>query len=144
MEPEIVVTPPEPVVPETIVPEVVVPDIVSITDVINEHATIVQHESSMAAFLTSQLLTVSPLSLKPKLIEWATLGFPVIFPVLTFQVDVPSICSDGVSRSLQTFMEYSLGVPLSTVVESLSAKLPGMEVSYSCSGLHFSIHVSKA
>ena len=135
---------PEVFYPEAIVPEVVVPDIVSITDVINEHATIVQRESSMNAMLTSQLVTVGPSTLKPKLIEWATLGFPVIYPILNLQVDVPNICADGVSRSLQAFVEYSLGVPLSTVVESLSAKLPGMEVSYSCSGVHFSIHVSKA
>jgi hypothetical protein len=129
--------------PETMVPEVVLPDIVSITDIMNEHATIVQRESSMNAFLTSQLITVGPSTLKAKLINWATLGFPVIYPILNLQVDVPNICADGVSRSLQAFVEYSLGVPLSVVIESLSAKLPGMEVSYSCSGSSFSIHVSK-
>jgi hypothetical protein len=134
---------PEVFYPETMVPEVVLPDIVSITDLMNEHATIVQRESSMNALLTSQLVTVSPSTLRPRLIEWATLNYPAIYPILNLQVDVPNICADGVSRSLQAFMEYSLGVPLSTVVESLSAKLPGMEVSYSCSGSSFSIHVSK-
>lgn len=134
---------PEVFYPETIVPEVVVPDIVSMSDLINEHATIVQRESSMNAMLTSHLITVGPSTLKAKLINWATLGFPAIYPIMNLQVDVPNICADGVSRSLQAFVEYSLGVPLSTVVESLSAKLPGMEVSYSCSGSSFSIHVSK-
>jgi len=130
--------------PETMVAELVVPDIVSITDLMNEHATIVQRESTMKAFLTSQLITVSPSTLRPRLIEWATLRYPPIYPILNLQVDIPNICADGVSRSLQAFVEYSLGAPLSVVIESLCAKLPGMEVSYSCSGSSFSIHVSKA
>jgi hypothetical protein len=134
---------PEVFYPETMVPEVVVPDIVTMSDLINEHATIVQRESTMNAMLTSNLITVGPSTLKAKLINWATLGFPAIYPILNLQVDVPNICADGVSRSLQAFVEYSLGVPLSVVTDSLSAKLPGMEVSYSCSGLTFSIHVSK-
>lgn len=155
--PEIVpemITPPESIVSETVgsqffypepsVPEVVVPDIVSMSDLINEHATIVQRESSMNAMLTSQLITVGPSAFKAKLINWATLGFPAIYPILNLQVDVPNICADGVSRSLQAFVEYSLGMPLSVVIESLSAKLPGMDVSYSCSGSSFSIHVSRA
>ena len=140
--PEVVLT--EFFYPEPSVPEVVVPDIVSMSDFINEHATIVQRESSMNAMLTSNLITVGPSAFKAKLINWATLGFPAIYPILNLQVDVPNICADGVSRSLQAFMEYSLGAPLSVVMESLSAKLPGMEVSYSCSGSSFSIHVSKA
>ena len=146
MVPEVVpetIVPPEVFYPETMVPEVVLPDIVSITDLMNEHATIVQRESSMNAFLTSQLITVSPSTLRPRLIEWATLNYPAIYPIMNLQVDVPNICADGVSRSLQAFVEYSLGAPLSLVIQSLSAKLPGMDVSYSCSGSSFSIHVSK-
>jgi hypothetical protein len=144
--PEVVpetIVPPEVFYPETVVPDVVVPDIVSMSDLINEHATIVQRESTMNAFLTSQLITVNPSTLKPKLIIWATLGFPAIYPILNLQIDIPNICADGVSRSLQAFVEYLLGAPLSLVIESLSAKLPGMDVSYSCSGSSFSIHVSK-
>ena len=144
--PEVVpetIVPPEAFYPQTMVPEVVAPDIVSITDLMNEHATIVQRESTMNAFLTSQLITVSPSTLRPRLIEWATLRYPAIYPIINMQVDIPDICADGVSRSLQAFVEYSLGVPLSVVIESLSAKLPGMEISYSCSGSSFSIHVSK-
>ena len=140
--PEVVIT--EFFYPEPSVPEVIVPDIVTMSDLINEHATIVQRESTMNAMLTSNLITVSPSTLKAKLINWATLGFPAIYPILNLQVDVPNICADGVSRSLQAFVEYSLGVPLSVVIESLSAKLPGMDVSYSCSGSSFSIHVSRA
>jgi len=147
MVPEVVpetIVPPEVFYPETVVPDVVVPDIVSMSDLINEHATIVQRESTMNAFLTSQLITVNPSTLKPKLIIWATLGFPAIYPILNLQIDIPNICADGVSRSLQAFVEYSLGMPLSVVIESLSAKLPGMDISYSCSGSSFSIHVSRA
>lgn len=138
------VTAPEVIVDTVTAPEVVVPDIVSILDVINDHATIVQRESDTKAFLTAELLTVSPSTFKPKLFEWATLKFPAIFPIVGFQIDVPDICADGVSRSLQAFIEYSLGMPLSDIITSLSAKLPGMEVSYSSSGMSFFIHVSKA
>jgi hypothetical protein len=146
MVPEVVpetIVPPEVFYPETVVPDVVLPDIVSITDLMNEHATIVQRESAMNALLTSQLITVSPSTLRPKLIEWATLRYPSIYPILNLQIDIPNICADGVSRSLQAFVEYLLGAPLSLVIQSLSAKLPGMDVSYSCSGSSFSIHVSK-
>lgn len=143
MEPE-TVAPPE-VVPDTVTPpEVVVPDIVSISDLMNDYAMIAQRESDTKAFLTAELLTVSPSTFKPKLLEWAMLKYPAIYPIVGFQIDLPDICADGVSRTLQAFVEYSLGLPLSTVVESLSAKLPGMELSYSCSGKSFFIHVSKA
>lgn len=130
-------------VPEPIAPEPV-PETVSISDLMNDHDMICQRESIETAFLTAQLLSVNPLSLRPTLLQWASMGYPVIFPILSLKLDVPEICADGVSRSTQKFVEYCLGMPLSEVVASLSAKLPGMEVSYSCSYRTLCIHVSKS
>lgn len=133
------------VVPEPI-PEVVpepIPETVSMDDIINDHATVVQREFDTNAFLTAQLISVNPSSLRSKLLEWAMLKYPAIFPILNFPVDVPEMCADGVSRTILPFVEYCLGMPVSAVLVLLSAKLPGMDVSYSYSGSSFSIHVSK-
>jgi len=131
------------VVPDTVISDVV-PVTVSIADIMNDHSTIVQRESESNAFLTSQLLSVAAPSFIPALLQWASLGYPPIFPILRIQVDVPEICADGVSRKTQEFVEYCLKMPLSEIVASISAKLLGMDVSYSCSYRTLSIHVSKS
>ena len=144
--PEVVpdtVAPPE-VVPDTVAPPEVVPDTLSLLDIMNDHSTVVQRESDSKTLLTAQLLSASSSSFKPALLQWASLGYPTIFPILRIQVDVPEICADGVSRQTQEFVEYNLGMPLSEIVASISAKLLGMDVSYSCSYRTLSIHVSKS
>jgi hypothetical protein len=130
-------------IPEVVIPSVV-PVTVSIADIMNDHSVVVQRESDSNALLTSQLLSVAAPSFIPALLQWASLGYPPIFPILRIQVDVPEICADGVSRQTQQFVEYNLGMPLSEVVASISTKLLGMDVSYSCSYRTLSIHVSKS
>jgi hypothetical protein len=129
--------------PEVVTPSVV-PVTVSIADIMNDHSVVVQRESESNALLTSQLLSVAAPSFIPALLQWASLGYPPIFPILRIQVDVPEICADGVSRQTQQFVEYNLGMPLSEIVASISTKLLGMDVSYSCSYRTLSIHVSKS
>jgi len=130
-------------IPEVVTPSVV-PVTVSIADIMNDHSVVVQRESESNALLTSQLLSVAAPSFIPALLQWASLGYPPIFPILRIQVDVPEICADGVSRQTQQFVEYNLGMPLSEIVASISTKLLGMDVSYSCSYRTLSIHVSKS
>jgi hypothetical protein len=130
-------------IPEVVTPSVV-PVTVSIADIMNDHSVVVQRESESNALLTSQLLSVAAPSFIPALLQWASLGYPPIFPILRIQVDVPEICADGVSRQTQQFVEYNLGMPLSEIVASISNKLLGMDVSYSCSYRTLSIHVSKS
>jgi hypothetical protein len=118
-------------------------EVVSFEDIMNDHATVLQRETDTTSLLTAQILNVNVSSLKPKLLEWASLKFPAIFPVLTVPVDVPQVCSDGVTRSIQPFVEFCIGMPLSEVLTSLSTKLIGMDVSYSYTNSSISIHVSK-
>lgn len=121
----------------------IVTDAVSMDDLMNDHSVILQREANMSANLTDKLINVGAASLKPKLLEWASLNFPAIFVLISVPVDLPDVCSDGVSRSIQPFLEFCLGMKLSDVLVSLSKKLPGMGVSYSYTNSYVFIHVSK-
>jgi hypothetical protein len=121
----------------------IVTDAVSMDDLMNDRSVILQRESTMTANLTDKLINVGAASLKPKLLEWASLNFPAIFVLISVPVDLPDVCSDGVSRSIHPFLEFCLGMKLSDVVASISKKLPGMEVSYSYTNSYVFIHVSK-
>ena len=141
------------VVPEVIyqfVPEVfsdvvteVVPEVVSFETLINERAMLLQREAATKTFLTENLITVSASQLKPDLLHWATTGFQPAFAILHLNIDVPQVCSDGVSRSVSDYINFCMGEHASQVYSALSSKLPGISVSYAIIGNILTAYVSK-
>jgi len=120
-----------------------VPNVVSFDDIMNDHAILLQRESDTKELITSQLLELDAMTLKPKLLEWASLRLPDMFTVLTVSVDVPTTCSDGVSRPRLQYLEFCSGISISDILASISSKLPGMTLSYSYTLPRLSILVSK-
>ena len=125
-------------------PTIALPDTLNILDIENERSVLVQREANMKDVLTNTFLNVNTLSLKPVLLSWAMAGYPSLYPILSVQVDIPSVCSDGVVRDIQPYLEYCFGMPLSTVVDSISAKLVGILVSYVYTRTSFSICVTRS
>jgi len=118
-------------------------DVVSMDDLMNEHSVLLATESDAQKYLSQTLVDVTASSLKPKLLEWASLRFPAIFVLITVSLDVPEVCSDGASRLLPQYIEFCSGMTLSQISESLSQKLPGIQVSFSSVPTAFYVHVSK-
>ena len=125
-------------------PEVLpIMDTVSLDDLMNDHNVKLQIESEARAYLSQTLVDVTAMSLKPKLLEWASLRFPAIFVLISVSLSVPDVCSDGASRLLPQYIEFCSGKTLNEIAASLSQKLPGIQVSFSSVPSAFYVHVSR-
>ena len=91
----------------------------------------------------SVLLTENGNSLRSPLFQWAALGFPDIYILQSFTVTPPSVCSDGVTRTMIEYIEYLLETNLTTLITGLQSRLMGIQVSFSILGQAFRIHVSR-
>ena len=87
---------------------------------------------------------IGSLSLKPQLLQWARQGFPNAFCVYEIPVGVPSVCSDGVSRSLAEYIPYCSGRTIHEHVALLQEKLLDITVTFSYTGSSIQIVVLKA
>ena len=106
-----------------------VPEVLTMADILGDHSMVVAKEQADGDAIRS-IGTTSVLGLKPVFVEWASKGFPDNYPLLTIQVSPPSICSDGVVRSLPDYIVYCAGNPLSHYIDLLQAKLPDIRVAY--------------
>ena len=105
------------------------PDILTMSDILGDHALVIAKEQADGDASRS-FGTASVLALKPVFVEWASKGFPDNYPLLKVDINPPSICSDGVVRSLPEYIEYCAGNPLSHYIDLLQAKLPDIHVAY--------------
>jgi hypothetical protein len=124
-------------------PAVFVPDVVSMDSLMNDQTMLVQREVSTKTFLMEQLIHVPSSSLKPILLRWASSGFPPAFVILQLPIDVPEICSDGVSRTPSQYIDFCMGADAPQLYLALSSKLPGIMVSYAMIGTTLTAYVSK-
>jgi len=134
-------------VPESTVqlesPPVQVPDIIDLNNLINEQQVLVQRESDLKIFFNDTLISVPVSIFKPKLIEWATLRFPIMFPIWSVNVAVPDVCSDGVTRGLVPYIEHCIGMKLDELMTVLQAKFIDINVNYTYQNSRFSVVVLK-
>lgn len=105
------------------------PDILTMSDILGDHALLVAKEQADGDAIRA-IGATSVLGLKPVFVEWASKGFPANYPLLKVEITPPSICSDGVVRSLPDYIEYCAGNPLSYYIGILQTKLPDIRVSY--------------
>jgi hypothetical protein len=124
-------------------PPVFVPDVVSMDSLMNDQTMLLQREVATKTFLMDRLINVPSSSLKPILLQWASNGFPTGFILLQLPIDVPEICSDGVSRTPSQYIEFCMGTDSPQLYLALSSKLPGIMVSYAMIGSTLTAYVSK-
>lgn len=118
------------------------PHIATIEELMSSYGAIVNKEATDKKTL-SLLLNENRDALRVPLFQWAAAGFPGIWVVQSFTIDPPSICSDGVSRELIDYFEYSLGKPLNDAVADIQSKLTGIKLSMSFEGNTLRLHVTK-
>ena len=112
----------------------------AIEDLLNDVAVLQQKEAADKSALDA----IGGLSLRGKLVTWATLGFPNAWTVHEVAVVPPSQCSDGVSRSLADYIQFVSGKTLAEHVATLQTRVTGITVSYAWTGSAILIVVTKA
>ena len=82
-------------------------------------------------------------TLRAKLIQWAVLGFPNVYPVHEFHLVTPPLCSDGVSRILGEYITFCSGKSIQEHVAVLQGMLPDIAVAFCYTGASIQIVVSR-
>ena len=86
---------------------------------------------------------VTPTDFSAPLSRWASSGFQIPFTIFSVQFTVPTVCSDGVSRSPYDYICFLLGQNVISQVESFQSNFQGMKISCLVSDTTLSIRVSK-
>lgn len=118
-------------------------DILSIDDLVNDNAMILVKEEQDKQSLLS-IGVQSPQALRPTLLQWAKQGFPAAYPLLNISIHPPTLCSDGVARTLEEYIMFCSGKSLFEHVQTLQCKLTGMILGFTNMGSYLSVVVSKS
>jgi hypothetical protein len=119
------------------------PHIATLEELMASHSATVAKEAADTEALSS-LVSPTREALRPQLFQWATVGFPDLYVVLSFTIAPPAICADGVTREIGKYIEYCIEKNLGEVIDGLKALMVGIQPSWSVSGNTLRIHVSKA
>jgi hypothetical protein len=137
-----IVEPPWPVDSVYVPPPPESPYIMTLEQLVATQEALVTKESTDRA-LVATFVNPDPGMVRTRLLQWASIGFPNIFVLLSVDLSPPSVCLDGVARSRFEYIHYLTTTSLSDHVRALEEKLPGMSLSYSTPGNMIQIHVSK-
>jgi hypothetical protein len=121
-------------VPTTEVPTTEVPTtepvyLFDVNTLVTEHDRLLQKEAEDRA-LANTVEFPDMTAFKAKLVEWAGKGFPPAYAVLSFTLNPPAVCSDGVSRDPIEYFVFLTGATLLEKAQAFSAKLKGMHVEH--------------
>lgn len=119
------------------------PDVLTMSDLLSDQSVVVAKEQAHKALLeTIGLQSVA--NLRPKLVEWLLKGRPDGYPILSLDIQPPSVCSDGESRDLTDYIPFCSGKTIHEHVALLQDKLPDIQVSFANFGGMTTIVVLKA
>jgi hypothetical protein len=116
---------------------------ISLADILSAVEVLQQKEASDKALLDA-IGDATFESLRPTLITWAGLGFPVAYTLMEVVIVPPAQCSDGVTRDLASYITFCSGKTIQEHVDLLQAKLTGMSVSYANLGYAIGIVVTRS
>lgn len=120
------------------------PPLFSINDLINDSELVQQKEKDdevrIEEFINPPLDII-----KPTLLQWAKAGFPDLYSIRNISLQPPTLCSDGIYRSLLLYYEYVYKKTLGDSLAPLQSKVQGMNFIFSHDGATtITLHVSKA
>lgn len=106
-----------------------VADVLSLDDIMSTQEILLTKEATDKVAL-DQIGSQHSSALKPKLVEWVGRGKPNAYPIMMLEVQPPTQCSDGVSRSLPEYILFCSGKTIEEHVGLLQTKLVGIQVSF--------------
>jgi hypothetical protein len=118
------------------------PPVITLADIMNATELVQQKETADKSLLES-IGNVSFESLRSKLIQWASTGFPNAYQLMSISISPPQVCSDGITRGLPDYIVFCSGKTINEHVDLLQEKLPDMTVSFANMGGSIAIVVSK-
>jgi hypothetical protein len=118
------------------------PMVIDMAELLGSRAVIQNQEVTDRATL-SVLLNETRQILRPQMFTWAAAGFPPAYIIQQFTVTSPSVCSDGVVRSVYDYVEYLLGQNMGVTIAAIQSVCVGVLISYSFQGNTLRIHASK-
>jgi len=116
---------------------------ISLDDLLATNQMLLKKEAEDKAILEAMGNT-SHETLKSKLIVWATAGFPNVYEIDRLSITPPTLCSDGISRDLASYIQFCSGKPIQDHISPLQAKVTGIAISFANMGGYISIVVTKA
>jgi len=117
--------------------------IMTMDQLVEYHDTTKQSEDSDKATL-NVLLNPGSGDIQTKLMEWASVGFPHEYGVLTMPLIRPMPCTDGIARSMLSYISYITKSDIMTLVVNYQSYFQGMQFSYTINGNTVFLNVSKA
>jgi hypothetical protein len=121
-----------------------VPDYIATLDELLSSTEATAKKESDDRSVVRQISEPNAMALRTKLLEWASLGFPDAYEILSITLVPPRVCTDGQVRTKFDYLTYLLGMQLGDQLRIVEQKLPGMLLSYSTPGDRVCIHVTRA
>jgi hypothetical protein len=118
------------------------PPKITIADILASQQVLLQTEATHKTLLDGIGL-MDQTSLRNKLVLWGTLGFPNVYVIHEVAVTPPSVCSDGVSRDLASYITFCSGKTIQEHIALLQGLVDDMTVSFTYTGSSIQIVVSK-
>ncbi len=119
------------------------PPTLTLAEIMAAQEVLLQKEAADKATLES-IGTLSVDELKTKLIRWAVMGYPNNYAIHDIVIQPPPVCSDGLGRPLNEYIEFCSGKTIHQHVAALQQTLPDIVVSFSYTGTSIQIVVLKA
>lgn len=118
------------------------PFLLTLEQLMNTQTAAQQRETTHRTEL-QMIVTPNMGQLNPLFIQWATAGFPENYTLMTLDVDHPSPCSDGVTRTTYEYISFLLGKDLGETITKFDGFFDGMTIAYNITGSVFKFVVSK-
>ncbi len=107
--------------------------VLSIEDLLQSQEAMTQKESADRT-LVAEFIGISIDVLKPRLYAWAAAGFPDAFQIQALQLAPPTVCLDGVVRTLISYFEYCADMTVTEWLTLVGKKVSGMYFTYTHDG----------
>ena len=74
------------------------------------------------------ILSPNQSELRSKLYVWAGLGFPAAYTIYQYPIELPSVCSDGVTRQLMPYIDFCINASINDKIAELQMILIGIHI----------------
>jgi hypothetical protein len=114
---------------------------VTLADILSATELLAQKELADKARLDA-IGGISTDTLRTALIQWGVLGFPNAWILHQVTIAPPQVCSDGVSRSLEDYLQFCSGKTIAEHVAVLQEKVASEDITLGFANVSGSIAVT--
>lgn len=143
MEPETETLPPTEPEPAVIEPPVILPPVIRLEELLSSQDALKQKESQDGATLNG-LSSPNIHTLRESLYKWVNAGFPESYRVSSISLVCPSVCSDGIQRSISEYITFVSGKSIQDHLALFATFLDGIRADFVYAQNELAFVVSRA